>query len=84
MQEKIKQFEDKILYYYSNFKEDFEYNGYFLSTKAKYESESASRYPFISQQDNVINCFTGKIQGIYIIEDYVKNEIYSRRNRSSR
>jgi hypothetical protein len=24
---------------------------------------------------NIINCFTGKIQGIYLIEDYVKKTI---------
>lgn len=84
VKEKIKQFEDKIMFFYPQFKDDFSYSGYFLSTKAKFVSESANRYPFLSQQDNVINCFTGKIQGIYVIEDYVKNEIHTRRNRSSR
>ena len=43
----------------------------FLSIKSKVKDESDSRYPVIKQTNNVISCFTGKIQGIYIIEDYI-------------
>lgn len=68
----------RVINYYPEFKDTFKYTGYFLSTKAKYVNQSADRYPVISQQENVINCFTGKIQGIYVIEDYVKNEITNR------
>ena len=28
-----------------------------------------------TKNENVINCFTGKIQGIYLIEDFINNEI---------
>ena len=71
-------FTSRVKRYYPEFDKAFSYKGYFLATKAKYKSNSADRYPFISQQGNVINCFTGKIQGIYIVEDYIKNEIARR------
>ena len=71
-------FESRVMKYYPEFKDKFVYKDYFLATKAKYKNSSADRYPVISQQGNVINCFTGKIQGIYVIEDYVKNEIARR------
>ena len=67
--------EKKINKYYPSFNENFEYDGYFLSVKSKIISESDERYPVISKDGNLINCFTGKIQGIYIIEDYIKKEI---------
>jgi len=65
----------RVSKYYPEFKDKFKYNSFFLSTKSKYTNQSADRSPVISRQDNVINCFTGKIQGIYVIEDYLKNEI---------
>jgi len=67
--------EEKILKFYPNFLSDFEYESYFLSTKSKIVDLSDERYPIIKEEDNLINCFTGKIQGIYIIEDYIKNII---------
>lgn len=73
--EKREHIERKILNYYPNFKKNFRYFDYFLSTKSKIVSESDERYPVISVQENLINCFTGKIQGIYIIEDFIKDEI---------
>ena len=71
-------FTARVKKYYPDFDKAFKYKDYFLATKAKYKNSSADRYPVISQQGNVINCFTGKIQGIYVIEDYVKNEIARR------
>jgi hypothetical protein len=71
-------FTARVKKYYPDFDEAFKYKDYFLATKAKYKNSSADRYPVINQQGNVINCFTGKIQGIYVIEDYVKNEIARR------
>jgi hypothetical protein len=35
--------------------------------------ESSGRYPIIKKFDNIISCFTGKIQGVYIIEDKINN-----------
>ena len=70
-----KNMEEKVLTYFSQFNENFVYEDYFLSVKSKIDDISDTRYPIISKQDNLINCFTGKIQGIYIIEDYVYNII---------
>lgn len=67
----------KVKHYYPEFLEYFTYNDYFISVKSKVKSNSANRYPVITQEDNIINCFTGKIQGIYIIENYI-NEIINR------
>ena len=70
--------EDKVKIFFPDFNQYFEYSGFFLSTKSKIISESDSRYPLIKREGNIINCFTGKIQGIYIIENYIKNEVISR------
>jgi len=67
--------ENKICEYFPNFLKEFKYYSYFISTKSKIESASDERYPIITKQDNLINCFTGKIQGIYIIEKFINNEI---------
>lgn len=73
--------EKNIINYYPEFNKDFEYKDYFLSTKSKTLSGSDNRYPVISYKDNIIKCFTGKIQGIYIIEEAVNKYIkeYERR-----
>lgn len=67
--------EKKILYYYPDFLKDYEYFDYILSTKSKTTSSTDNRYPIIKSKGNLIQCFTGKIQGIYIIEDYIKKII---------
>jgi hypothetical protein len=65
--------EGKVLNYYENFLNDFRYHSYVSSVKCKVKNLSDTRVPLISHNDNVIRCFTGKIQGIYLIEDYIKN-----------
>ena len=70
-------FESKILSYYDNFLQHFEYNHFFTSIKVKYPSASADRFPVIKQENNIISCFTGKIQGMYILENHI-NEIINR------
>lgn len=70
--------EKKVKHYFPNFLNHYEYHGYFLSTKSKIISTSDERYPVISKDGNIINCFTGKIQGIYIIEKYIQDEINNR------
>lgn len=67
--------EEKIDDYYHEFLNNFNYYGYILSVKSKIDDKSDDRYPIITQKENLINCFTGKIQGIYVIEDYVNNVI---------
>lgn len=73
--QRIKKIEDKINYYYPDFNMDFEYVDYFLSLKVKKHNESADRYPVINKKNNIINCYTGKIQGIYLIEEFVNESI---------
>jgi hypothetical protein len=75
IEEKKKLIEKKINKYYPSFGKNFKYDSYFLSVKSKILSESDERYPVINKENNVINCFTGKIQGIYIIEDFIKKEL---------
>ena len=67
--------EKNIINYYPEFNKHFQYKDYFLSTKSKVLSASDNRYPVISYKDNLIKCFTGKIQGIYIIEEAINKYI---------
>jgi hypothetical protein len=69
---KVTEFEKNVYHLIPNFKEFFEYDSYFLSIKSKINDESGNRYPVIKKRDNIISCFTGKIQGIYVIGDYIK------------
>jgi hypothetical protein len=72
---KVNKFENRVKTFIPDFNEYFKYDSYFLSIKSKVKDESDSRYPIIKQTNNIISCFTGKIQGIYIIEDYILNLI---------
>jgi hypothetical protein len=67
--------ERKIEKYYPNFKKHFSYFDYYISIKSKTKSSTDDRQPIISHKNNIIQCFTGKIQGIYLIEDYVIKHI---------
>lgn len=77
---RVNLFEKKVMEYYPTFKSEFSFEEFFLSVKSKIISESDSRFPQIIRNNNVVNCFTGKIQGIYIIEDYVKKLIKNEYN----
>lgn len=70
--------EEKIHCYYGGFKTHFEYDSYYTSVKVKRNSESADRAPIILKNNNIITCVTGKIQGIYTLENFIKNEIINR------
>ena len=77
--DQIKQkIEQKIKHYYNDFNNHFIYKGYYTSMKVKNSSQSADRSPIIVQEDNLITCVTGKIQGIYTLENYIQDEIASR------
>lgn len=75
---KIKKMEQKASRYIPEFSSFFQYSSYFLSVKSKVMNNTDERYPTIIQNKNIINCFTGKIQGIFVIEKYVLNEIINR------
>jgi hypothetical protein len=73
--ERKKLIEKKVLKYYPNFLNHFKYDTHFISTKTKTNNSSDDRSPIITKENNLINCFTGKIQGIYLIEDYLRKEL---------
>lgn len=70
--------EAKVCKYYNEFNSHFKFKNYYTSIKVKRNSESADRSPTIQKNGNIITCVTGKIQGIYTLENYIKNEIISR------
>jgi hypothetical protein len=70
--ERIQKIEDKIYYYYPEFHKKFQYHGRLSAVKAKPLDRSDNRAPVITMENNIINCFSGKIQGIYYLEDYVR------------
>lgn len=71
--EKRKKIEEKVVKYYPCFFDNFEYVDYFQSIKNKIENLSAFRSPIIKYRENILSCFTGKIQGIYFVENFVEN-----------
>ena len=64
--------ENKISYYYSEFRTKFKYQENLRAVKAKPVDMSDNRSPVITMENNIVNCFSGKIQGIYYLEDYVR------------
>ena len=64
--------EKKVLYYYEEFLNNFDYHSFYMGKKNKYLNKSDNRIPIINKQDNYIRTFTGKIQGIYFIQDYLE------------
>lgn len=64
--------EEKISYYYPEFQKKFKYINNLKAVKAKLVDMSDGRAPVITSDNNIINCFSGKIQGIYYLEDYVR------------
>lgn len=77
---KQEQIEKKITSFYPLFLKNFKYHSYFLSTKSKILSMSDDRSPSIDLTENLVNIFTGKIQGIYLIEEYIFKLINSHEN----
>lgn len=70
--ERIYNMEQKICTYLPDFHSFFKHNLTLSAVKAKPTDASDSRVPIITMKDNIINCFSGKIQGIYYLEDYVR------------
>ena len=65
--------ETKVHYYYKNFKDHFQYIGYFTSNKTKLICNSDSRECNIEKiNDKLISVNCGKITGIFELEDYFK------------
>jgi hypothetical protein len=72
---KVELIEKDILKYFPDFKKHFKLSGSNESYKSKIKSAADPRVPITVKEDNLINVFTGKIQGIFQIEDLVKKEI---------
>ena len=58
--------------YWPHFSDHLSQNSIVLSMKSKRNNASAYRAPLFKQQDNLLSCYTGKIQGIYSIEERVR------------
>lgn len=54
--------------YWPGFSDHLSFSKTVYSTKSKRSNASSYRAPLFKQNDNVLSCFTGKIQGIYLIE----------------
>jgi hypothetical protein len=70
--QRVQGFEEKAVFYYPDFHKKFKYHEMLKVVKAKPVDKSDSRAPVITMENNIINCFSGKIQGIYYLEDYVR------------
>jgi hypothetical protein len=66
---------NNISKYYKSFNKDFKYHHSYKSNKVKYINGSDSRVPRMHFNGNIITIYTGKIQGIYNVEEYVKQKI---------
>lgn len=76
---RIKQsMESDVIKYFPNFNDHFRYCDYFTSIKIKRDIKSDDRSPVCYSTNNVVSCYTGKIQGVFFIEQFVKNEISNR------
>ena len=71
-EEKKEKIEEKIAENYSSFSKDFVYKKSFFSKKVKPTTDSPDRMPKFQYNENILDCFTGKIQGIYNVEEYVR------------
>jgi len=65
LNEKIKLFEENILFYYPEFKNNFKYYDYYESFKCKNISSYDSRDINININDNIFNVWCGKISFIF-------------------
>ena len=75
VEKKNKLIVDKVSEVYPQLLTNFIYKGYYTSIKTKTYNTYADRSPVISFQGNIIHCFTGKIQGIFNIENSILNAL---------
>lgn len=67
--------EKDVLKYFPNFFQYYKFDDYFTSIKAKRNIKCDDRTPVLSINNNIINCYTGKIQGIFYAEKFIKHEL---------
>lgn len=68
--------EQHVMRYWPEFHDYFDYVFPVVSVKAKCKNASAQRTPIFRKQDNLLSFYTGKIQGIYAIEQMAKQAIF--------
>lgn len=68
--------EQHVVRYWPEFHDHFKYAFPVISIKAKCKNASAQRTPIFRQQDNLLSFYTGKIQGIYAIEEMVRKALF--------
>ena len=64
--------ENHVRHYWPDFSNHLSQDSIVLSMKSKRANASAYRAPLFKQQENLLSCYTGKIQGIYLIEERVR------------
>lgn len=67
--------EKHVMRYWPDFHDYFKYAFPVVSIKAKSKNASSQRTPIFRQQDNLLSFYTGKIQGIYAIEEMAKSAL---------
>lgn len=72
----IRKFENNIMIYYPQFKDNFEYIDYYISFKCKNNNIHDSRDINITIDNNIINIWCGKISLIFELDTYIKKIIY--------
>ena len=76
-------FEAAIIHFFPSFESIFKYDSFFLSTKCKPVDESAanhsaSRQTLVTGQGRVLNCFSGKVDTVFVAENAVRAHILPR------
>lgn len=75
--DRIELMEQRVEHYFPEFKKHFVRHGVNKSVKSKIKNLSDPRVPVFEVEDNIVNIFTGKIQGVFLIEDFVYRKIES-------
>jgi len=76
LEEKIKLFEEDIVEYYPDFKNNFEYYNKFESFKCKNINDDDSRDININIEENIFNVWCGKISLLFEMDKYIDKFIY--------
>lgn len=72
LQKRRKETEQHVRLYWPGFLDHLAFQEVVVSMKSKRTNASAYRAPLFKQEDNLLSCYTGKIQGIYLIEEKVR------------
>lgn len=71
----INNMENETIHIYPQFRKHYKYISYFLSYKCKLDNINASRQCVIQEDNNIISVHCGKITGIFLFEEFLKNKL---------